>query len=56
MSSTSWIKAQAHYYEFGYKEKRDYKCDVDPVKCAGEGETCSCPNGFLYFGKRDTDF
>jgi hypothetical protein len=40
MTATSWIKAQEHYYTHGYKEKREYKCDTDPFKCADEGGEC----------------
>lgn len=56
LTSTSWIKAQEHYYSHGYKEKRDYKCDHDPFKCADEGQECSCTNGFLHYGKKESEF
>lgn len=50
MTSTSWIKAQQHYYTHGKKEGRVYQCDASPYMCANEGQECKCQNGFLYFG------
>lgn len=56
MTSKSWIKAQQHWYEHGFKEKRDFKCEADPFKCADEGGNCQCPNGFLHYGKKERSF
>lgn len=52
ITSTSWIKAQEHWYRHGKKEGRLFECETKPFKCAEEGASCQCPNGFLHFGMK----
>ena len=51
-TSTSWIKAQVHWHTFGKAEGRNFECETKPFKCADEGGSCTCPNGFLHYGMR----